>query len=146
MGETKLFQAGKHLKSVQCQIGHIGAAICYDLRFSEMFVKLRAKGVNIFVIPAEWPLERIAHWETLLKARTIEMQAFFIASNCVGVSGNFIFGGQSMIVDPWGNVLCKGDSVSEGVLSAEIDPSLSDSIRSTFPYYKDPESRIYDDG
>lgn len=143
MGETKVFQPGKLLKSVQCHLGHIGAAICYDLRFSEMFVNLRAKGVNIFVIPAEWPHDRIAHWETLCKARAIEMQAFVIASNCVGASDKFVFGGQSMIIDPLGNILCKGNSVEEGVFSAEIDISLSDLIRSKFPFFSDRKVRIY---
>jgi omega-amidase len=137
MRETKLFQPGKQLKSVQNRFGHVGAAICFDLRFSGMFVKLRERGVNIFIIPAEWPMERIAHWEILLKARAVEMQAFVIASNCVGVSGSFVFGGQSMIVDPLGNILCKGDSVSEDVITTEIDNSLSDSIRSTFPTFRD---------
>ncbi len=143
MGETKFFQPGKHLKSVQCRLGHIGAAICYDLRFSEMFVNLRAKGVEIFIIPAEWPLERIAHWEILVKARAIEMQAFVLASNCVGAYGNFVFGGQSMIVDPLGNILCKGNSIEEGVFSAEIDTSLSDLIRSKFPSFSDRKPGVY---
>ncbi len=141
LGETKIFHSGTQLKSLQCQFGHIGAAICYDLRFSEMFVKLRAKGVNIFIIPAEWPLERITHWEALLVARAIEMQSFILASNCVGVAGDIVFGGQSMIVDPWGNIVCKGDSTSEGVFSAEIDTSLSDSIRSAFPYFEDRDTK-----
>lgn len=145
MRETKLFQPEKQLKPVQNRFGHIGAAICYVLRFSEMFVKLRERGVNIFIILTEWSLERISHWETLLIARVFEMQAFVIASNCIGVSGSFVFGGQSMIADPLGDILCKGDSISEDIISTEIDTSLSDYIRSTFPSIRDRFPGYYED-
>ena len=107
-------------------------AICYDLRFPELFRRYAVQGAKVIVIPAEWPIERIDHWRTLLQARAIENQCYMIATNCAGPSGDKTFGGHSMIVDPWGHVTAK---VSDGTgwATARIDPKVTARVRRDMP-------------
>ncbi len=62
----------------------LGAGICYDLRFPEVFRKLALAGSRLIIIPAEWPSSRIEHWRVLLQARAIENQVFIVGVNCTG--------------------------------------------------------------
>ena len=108
--------------------------ICYDLRFPELYRILALRGARVLVVPAAFTLPTTRdHWETLLRARAIENQAFVIAANQIGENepGRHS-GGRSMIVDPWGVVLAQaGDSV--GVIVAELDLARLDSIRESLP-------------
>ena len=71
-------------------------------------------------LPAEWPHTRLDHWRTLIRARAIENQMFFVACNRVGTSKGTRFGGHSCIVDPWGELVIEGGE-GEGVLTTVID-------------------------
>lgn len=105
MGETELFEAGRELVSFKLFETLVGAAICYDLRFPELFNELAKSGVELFLIVAEWPKSRINHWKQLIIARAIEQQSYVIAVNRVGADPDYIYGGHSLIVDPFGEVL-----------------------------------------
>ena len=112
----------------------LGMTICYDLRFPELYRILALRGARVFVVPAAFTLATTRdHWETLLRARAIENQAFVIAANQIGENepGRHS-GGRSMIVDPWGVVLAQAtDSV--GVIVADLDLARLDSIRESLP-------------
>jgi predicted amidohydrolase len=87
----------------------LGLAICYDLRFPELFAALAQRGARIVVLPSAFTLPTTRdHWEILVRARAIENEVFVIAANQVGPHpGGHRSGGSSMIVDPWGTVLAR---------------------------------------
>ena len=93
----------------------VGLAVCYDLRFPELFRILALRGARLFAIPSAFTLATGRdHWEVLLRARAIENQAFVLAPNQVGKAPpHFDSFGRSAIVDPWGMVLA---SAPDGVL------------------------------
>jgi predicted amidohydrolase len=112
----------------------LGLTICYDLRFPELYRILALRGARVLLVPAAFTLATTRdHWETLLRARAIENQAFVLAANQIGENepGRFS-GGRSMIVDPWGVVLAQaGDGV--GVIVADLDLARLDAIRESLP-------------
>ncbi len=112
----------------------IGLAVCYDLRFPELFRILAVRGARVVVLPSAFTRPTgLAHWEILVRARAIENQAFMVAADQVGSHGPGLesFGG-STIVDPWGDVLAVApDEVS--VVVAELDFALQDRVRERLP-------------
>lgn len=117
-------------------------AICYDLRFPELFRRGLDQGAEAFALGACWPKTRQHHWRALLIARAIENQAFVFGVNRVGQDPNGAFGngleyiGGSIVVGPTGDVL--GElGAEEAVLSVEIDPGAVKRWREKFPAWKD---------
>ena len=105
MQEHKILTAGENLTHFSLNKFEVGFAICYDLRFPEMFLKMSKMGVNLFVVVAEWPHPRCETFMTLAKARAIENYAFLVVANRKGKDHNNIeFCGSSSIIDPFGNV------------------------------------------
>ncbi len=140
--EEKWLGAGDELGLIETPWGPTGLAICYDLRFPEMFVPYAKSGARLVLIAAEWPERRIAHWTKLLMARAIENQTFIAAVNKVGESLDVKLGGRSMVVDPWGIPLVEGDD-SEAFLTAEIDLRAADKARRFIPVFKDRRPDLY---
>jgi len=120
-----------------------GMAICYDLRFPELFRHYALKSAACIFLPAEWPSKRAVHWQVLLKARAIESQVFIAAVNSVGVTGNETFGGRSAIISPWGEVLSEGAADREELITTVIDLSEVDKIRAQIPVLSDRRPDIY---
>jgi predicted amidohydrolase len=116
------------------EIGPIGQAICYDLRFPELFRRLVDLGAELLVIPAAFTMATGRdHWEVLLRARAIENQVFVVAPNQWGQHGDDLHTyGRSMIIDPWGTVLATA-SDGEGLICAEIDLDQLGRVRSCLP-------------
>lgn len=117
-------------------------AICYDLRFPELFRKGLDLGAEAYALGACWPKGRQHHWRALLIARAIENQAFVLGVNRVGTDPNGAFGGGleyvggSIVVGPTGEVV--GElGAAEGVLSVEIDPGAVRRWREKFPAWRD---------
>ncbi len=112
----------------------LGLSICYDLRFPELFRILAVRGARVIALPAAFTLPTTReHWETLVKARAIENQAFVIAANQIGPHpGGMRSGGRSMIVDPWGVVLAQAPDC-EGHIVAELDLARQLQIRAELP-------------
>jgi predicted amidohydrolase len=112
----------------------LGMAICYDLRFPELFRILALRGARVLLVPAAFTFATTRdHWETLLRARAIENQAFVVAANQIGeyLPGRRA-GGRSMIVDPWGVVLAQAPDTA-GVVVAELDLGRLAEIRQSLP-------------
>jgi predicted amidohydrolase len=120
MDEDRYLSAGDRLVAADSPLGKIGLAICYDLRFPELFRPYALAGVEMVLLPAEWPHPRLVHWRTLLRARAIENQLFMVACNRVGIDSSGHFFGHSVIVDPWGELVIEGDE-GEALLTAMID-------------------------
>jgi predicted amidohydrolase len=111
-------------------------AICYDLRFPELFRGYALGGARLIVIPAQWPAPRIDHWRTLLRARAIENQCFVAGCNRVGTDPDNTFGGASAVIGPWGELLVEGGDQA-ALLVARITPAKVDEARRRIPVLSD---------
>jgi predicted amidohydrolase len=116
----------------------VGCAICYDLRFPEMFLTLRRAGAEIIMLPSAFTMQTGKdHWEVLIRARAIETQTWLVAAATTGRhqdarGGTRLTYGHSMIVDPWGHVVARA-SDGIGFASARIDPALTERVRRDMP-------------
>ena len=133
--------AGHDARVIDTPIGKLGLAVCYDMRFPELFRVMSRQGAEVFVVPSAFtvPTGR-AHWESLLRARAIENLAGLIAPAQWGVhpSGRETFG-DSMIIDPLGEVLASAASV-ETVVTADVDATVVADVRARFPFFADRRS------
>jgi len=133
--ESELEQPGEEIVLSQTAEGvSVGLSICYDLRFPELYRILAVRGARVIAVPAAFTLATTRdHWETLVRARAIENQAFVVAANQVGPhpAGQHS-GGRSMIVDPWGVVLAQAPD-SECQIVAELDLERQREIRTSLP-------------
>ena len=130
--EAQTIEAGNKVVVVDSPFGRIGLAICYDLRFPELFRAM--KEVDIIVLPAAFTeTTGKMHWEILVRARAIENLAYVIASAQGGyhVNGRETHG-NSMIIGPWGRILDKLPRGS-GVVIADVNPSYQASLRTGLP-------------
>jgi predicted amidohydrolase len=112
----------------------LGLTVCYDLRFPELFRILAVRGARVLTVPSAFTaVTGAAHWDTLVRARAIENQAFVVAADQVGVhpGGNESYGG-SQIVDPWGDVLARAPD-DQCFVAADVDLARQDEIRATLP-------------
>lgn len=122
----------------------LGMAICYDLRFPELFRILALRGAHVVTLPSAFTLATTRdHWEVLVRARAIENQCFVVAPNQIGAHppGNRS-GGRSMIVDPWGLVLALAPD-DEGHVVAELDLERQRQIRATLPSLANRRPQAY---
>lgn len=142
MEEDQYLAPGQHLTTVETPWGQSGLSVCYDLRFTEMFRTYALNGVNIVYVPAEWPHPRLAHWQTLLRARAIENQMYMVGVNTVGNDGTYTFFGHSAIIDPWGNTIVEAGEV-EVLLTATIDTDQVAEVRQKIPVFKDRRPELY---
>jgi deaminated glutathione amidase len=113
----------------------LGLTICYDLRFPELYRILTLKGARIVTVPANFTrVTGQAHWEVLLRARAIENQVFVIApgqGRGPGPEGDSY--GNSMIVDPWGEILARAEGEGESFVAADLDLARQDEVREKLP-------------
>ena len=142
MDEHSYLAPGQDTTLLDLPWGRTGLAICYDLRFPELFRRYALNGAQLLLIPAEWPCARQEHWTTLLRARAIENQCFVAACNRVGVSKDTAFCGRSAIIDPRGEVLAEGGE-GEELLTASIDIGLCEAARNTIPVFEDRRPELY---
>ena len=142
LDEDKFLAGGDDARVFDAPFGKFALAVCYDLRFPELWRHYALAGARLVLIPAEWPQKRIAHWRTLLPARAIENQIFIAGCNRVGTSKGETFGGNSMIVNPWGEILAQGDE-REALLIAQIDLDLVDDARAQVPVFRDRRADVY---
>lgn len=133
--ESATVAAGRAPTVFPTPIGRLGMAVCYDVRFPELFRLLQAQGAEVFCLPSAFtaPTGR-AHWEILLRARAIENLSYMLAPAQGGMheNGRETYG-DSMIVDPWGQVQSRVCQVGPGVALAEIDPTVQKELRGRFP-------------
>lgn len=110
-------------------------SVCYDLRFADEYW-VDAPQTDLYIVPANWPESRREHWMALLRARAIENQAYVIGCNRVGTGGRLTYSGDSMIIDPLGNVLAQADD-QESIIYAQIESDEVERVRSQFPFMQD---------
>ncbi len=132
--ESSVFSAGQAPVVWQSPWGAIGLAICFDLRFAELFLAYRQQGVRLVILPSAFTRETgQAHWHILVRSRAIEQQMFILAVNQTGWHDTSLHSfGHSLLVNPWGEVLVdSGIDVTHGV--ADIVLTQADQLRVQFP-------------
>jgi predicted amidohydrolase len=108
-------------------------AICYDLRFPELFRLFADRGAELLVVPAAFTKTTGRdHWELLCRARALENQCFLIASNQTGKHAALETYGHSLVVDPWGVVLARAEE-EEGIVMAAISRTRLEEVRAQLP-------------
>lgn len=132
--ESQTIEPGNQTVVVHTPFGKLGLAVCYDLRFPELFRVMLEQGMEILAVPSAFTaVTGMAHWELLVRARAVENLCYVIAAAQGGYHANGReTHGDSMIVDPWGVVLDRLPRGS-GVVSAEIEQARLKSIRRNFP-------------
>lgn len=133
--EPDHYDAGSSFLTVDVEGLRVSTFVCYDLRFADEFWALAAD-TDCFVIPANWPEPRRLHWQTLLRARAIENQAYVIGVNRVGAGGGLDYAGDSAIIDPLGEVLASAAG-GESLLIAEVDAAVVALVRTQYPFQAD---------
>jgi omega-amidase len=142
MEEDKYLIPGDDTPVLDLPWGRSALAICYDLRFPELFRKYALDGAQIVFVVAEWPHPRLEHWDTLLRARAIENQYFVVACNRVGQSGEWSFFGHSSIYDPSGGLIARASN-EETLLTAELDLGNVDEVRRSMTVLEDRREDVY---
>ncbi len=136
--ESNTYGAGDQVVTYEADGVKVGCAICYDIRFPDLFWELRAQGAELIFLPSAFTLATGKdHWETLLKARAIETQCWFAApatwgKHLEGKGAERFTYGHSLVVDPWGHVTAK---VPDGVgwATARLDPKVTARVRRDMP-------------
>lgn len=141
--EKQLLTPGSEITVADLPWGRAGISTCYDLRFPELYRLMVDQGATIFLVASAWPLARLSAWRLFNRARAHENLAFLVACNCTGASRGNTFAGNSMIVDPLGNILARG-SEKGGYVTAEIDPDMAVRARKEFSALDDRVYRTID--
>ncbi len=142
MEEHRHLTPGEKTTLLELPWGPTGLAICYDLRFPEIFRKYALEGARLIILPAEWPYPRRMHWRTLLRARAIENQCFVAACNRVGKSGDAHFFGASAVIGPSGERLIEGGE-TETILTVTMDLADVEAVREHIPIFQDRRPELY---
>src|SRR5918998_4321513 len=134
--EADLLTAGDSVTVAQTALGTMSATTCYDLRFPELYRALVDAGTQVVLVPSAWPMERLDHWAVLNQVRALENQMYVVACNMAGEEEGTTLAGNSMIVDPWGEVIARAGE-GEQVLLAELDMKRLLHLREEFPVLND---------
>lgn len=135
-GEDRSYVAGDGPVVLEWAGMKIAPMICYDLRFPELFRIATKRGAEVFLVIANWPSDRIAHWTALSRARAIENLAYVVAVNRCGTDPKLRYPGQSQIIDPRGSLLSEAGG-DDGFVHAQVDVEQVRTWRNDFPVLKD---------
>lgn len=140
--EHKYFKGGSEVKLFKLDGISCSMVICYDVRFPELIRTATVQGVDLFFIPAQWPLVRKLHWVTLNTARAIENQMYLCAVNGCGYAGETKYGGNSLLISPWGEEICHlGEN--EEIKVGEVDLDVIKGIRESINVFRDRKPEYY---
>lgn len=133
--ESAAYAPGEAVVTVDCPVGKLGLAICYDLRFPALFEALGRARCDAIAIPAAFTRPTgAAHWHVLQRARAIEASAFVIAAAQAGQheDGRETYG-HSLVVDPWGDIVLDMGGERANLAFADLDPARTASVRAQLP-------------
>src|SRR5436190_7317319 len=141
-GEDNEFTAGTKRLIASVKGWKINLLVCYDLRFpvwSRQQFQSEGAEYDLLIYVANWPEKRIHAWKTLLQARAIENQCYVVGVNRVGNDGNNIhYSGESMVIDPMGEVLyLKKDE--EDIFTVALNKDHLNTVREKFPFWRDAD-------
>lgn len=132
--ESDTLSAGEKITVVDTPVGRIGVAICFDIRFAEMFREMACAGAQIICIPAAFNMTTgPAHWELSFRMRAVDNQCFFAGcSPARDEESSYVAYGHSIVTDPWGRVTVQADE-KEQVLVTDMNLSDIGKIRGQLP-------------
>ena len=142
MGEDDYYTPGDHLYRFSLDGVQCGIIICYDVRFPELTRSLAVEGLDMLFVVSQWPKVRTSHLCTLTAARAIENQMFVACCNSCGTAGETVYGGNSAILDPWGQIVSSAGA-DECILAGNCDLSVLTDIRNTIPVFRDRRPALY---
>jgi len=119
-----------------------GIAICYDLRFPDLFRLYAQKGVQAVFVPSAWPHIRTRHWELFIQARALENQMYIIGVNTTGQTPIESYSGNSMTADPQGTIISRAND-AEQLVFTDLDPAAVSATRRQFPVERDRRDALY---
>lgn len=141
--ESSHIAPGGEIVLVRTKLGTFGLAVCYDLRFPEMFRLMSQAGAQMILVAANFTKDTGKdHWETLVRARAIENTCFLAACNQTGSKPAFEAYGNSMAVDPWGRVLTRA-SRKPGCIMVPVDLSQVEKVRTQLPSLENIREDVY---
>lgn len=148
MHEDKHFKPGSKLVVEDLPWGKSGFAICYDIRFPELYRSYALKGAEMVFSPVAFPIERAFQWNHLVRARAIENQMFMVTASQVGTAsikgiGDVKFMGGSVIIDPLGKTVIEAGDTGEVLLTGSIDLKMVENTRNFMQIFKDRKPQCY---
>ena len=148
VGEDRHLAPGEALTVARTPWGPVGLAVCYDIRFPELFRACALRGARLVLVPTAFPYPRLEHWKILVRARAIENQYFVAGVNQVGaegpgVEGKVVYFGTSTAVGPWGEVLAEGGETEEELLTMELDLDEVEAARGRMRVFQDRRPDLY---
>lgn len=135
--ENQVFKNGSQPVTITLGDFKIGLAICYDIRFPELFRAYVEEDCNVLIVSSAFPFPRLEHWQTLLKAHAIMNQSWVVASNRTGKDVGAPFLGHSCFIDPWGQVTSTLTDKEEDILIDTIDLARVEEVRSKICAFSD---------
>lgn len=134
---------GNEIAVCDTGLGCFGMAICYDMRFPEIFKLMAQAGAQIIFVPADFTMNTGKdHWMPLLRSRAIENTCYIAAPGQIGQKPEFMAYGRSMVIDPWGNIISMA-SDEEQVIYADIDTELIARVRRQIPSLQNIRRDMY---
>lgn len=142
--ESDTFDPGEEITVFDTPWGKMGCAICFDLRFPELFRAMALKGAKLIFLPAQFNMKTgPAHWELSLRARAVDCQVFVAAAAAARYEGfDYECWGHSMLVDPYGIILAQADE-KEQILYSQVDLGRIEEVRSMLPTSTRLRSDVY---
>ena len=134
--EQRFFKPGNDFGVYELEGTTCASAICYDLRFPELFRHMAMQGAKIIFVPAEWPEVRGAIWDLFIRARALENHTFIVGVNCTGKFHDQKFYGHSAVISPFGEVLAVGGGEEE-IVYCDIDLNLVEKANEYMNVLKD---------
>ena len=142
MGEDNYYTPGDRLCTFTLDGVKCGLIICYDVRFPELTRSLTVPGLDMLFVVSQWPGVRTFHLRSLTTARAIENQMFLVCCNSCGTAGQTVYGGNSAVIDPWGETVALAGEKEE-ILTADCDLQILANIRGSIPVFRDRRPSLY---
>lgn len=142
--ESDTLSPGNQVTVIDTGLGRIGVAICYDVRFPELIRLMALAGARVVVIPAAFNMTTgPAHWDILYRSRAVDNQVYVIAASPArNTAAPYVAYGHSMILDPWGEMVCRAGE-GEQVVYGEIDGERIDRVRRELPLLEHRRTDLY---
>ena len=143
--ESNTFTPGSEITVFDTPWGKMGAAICFDVRFPELFRAMAKRGARLIFLPAQFNMTTgPVHWEMTLRARAVDNEVFLAAASAARYEGfSYECWGHSAVVDPWGTVIAGADE-TEQILYADLDLARVDLVRQQLPTFLHLREDVYE--
>ncbi len=142
--EKRNFSEGREITTFETRYGIMGAAVCFDVRFPELFRAMAVRGAKIIFLPAQFNMSTgPTHWQMAIRSRAVDNELFVVAASAARYEDfHYVCWGHSLVADPFGTVLCEADE-TEQILYADIDLERVEQVRAQFPTFLHLRRDVY---